>query len=134
MCFFQLVDGFLSQKRVHGPCFVCLFESFLADMFLMGSFLGVMFLMGRELWVHWCMGGSLGTLRVIRIGGVVICRDMKILSPLSESSGEIHGMTFLGLDIKRKGMILSGRVAIVTAIKMNPAMGQAADPDKFWRF
>jgi len=37
LCFFQLVDGFLSQKGVHGPCFVCFFESFLEIMFVMGS-------------------------------------------------------------------------------------------------
>jgi len=84
--------------------------------------------------VHWCMVGSLGSLRVISIGGIVIYHDRKSLSPMSESSKEIQGKKFLGLDIKIKGMVLSGGVAIVTAIKMSPAMGQAANPDDFRRF
>ena len=78
--------------------------------------------------MHWCVLGSLGSLRVISNGGIVIYHDRKSLSPM-----EVQGKKFLGLDIKSKGMVLSGGVTIVTAIKMNPAMGQAANPDEFWR-
>ena len=56
MCFFQLVDGFLSKERVPDTCFVCFFVCFSA------SFLEIMFLMGSRWWV----AGGGGCLVLIR--------------------------------------------------------------------